>query len=403
MNLKNMIGRKHTKQHILGQYMTTEDVAYNMCQCFATDKKIWKVFDPACGDGVLLEAAILTLLENGISSDSIYIVGFDIDNEMIIKAKKRLEKFSRNNGPKIHLKCCNTLEILKDNEKYKDECGLLKDINIVIGNPPYGKNIEVIFFEECCRYFNGRAELVFLMPMSFVDVVKDVNYIILKGRPLGVTTGHVIVHHTCGDSYSRKRQRGSLEEVNGFSVLTGLKLYAVGDGIPPQSAEVVKTKPFSSGTYIPGWLPCLRTGDIKKYSYTKGRLWVNYGKHLAHPKELERFDGPRLFVRRVPIWSDKTLGATFLNETVLCAGDVLVIKHSENNTELLHGLCVYLNSVEVSEFIISHRPSVGHRDSFPKISAKDIAQIFREILPSESTLREYAKLYPEGKCNEKTN
>ncbi|WP_225182239.1 N-6 DNA methylase [Pectobacterium aroidearum] len=403
MSLKNMIERKHTKQHILGQYMTTEDVAHNMCQFFETDKKIWKIFDPACGDGVLLEAAALTLLEDGISSDNIYIVGFDIDNEMIIKAQKRLEKFAIEKGVRIFLKCCDTLKVLKNNESYKYENDLLNDINIVIGNPPYGKNIEVVFFEECCRYFNSRAELVFLMPISFVDVVKEVSYTVLKGRPLGVTTGHVIIHHNCGNSYSRKRQRGSLEEVNGFSVLTGLKLYAVGDGMPPQSAEVVKEKPYSSATYIPGWLPCLRTGDIQKYSYTKGRLWVNYGKHLAHPKELERFDGPRLFVRRVPIWSDKTLGVTFLNETVLCAGDVLIIKHAENNTELLHGLCVYLNSTEVSDFIISHRPSVGHRDSFPKISAKDIAQIFREILPSETNLREYAKLYPEGKYYEKIN
>ncbi|WP_419210336.1 N-6 DNA methylase [Providencia manganoxydans] len=397
MSLKNMIERKHTKQHILGQYMTTEDVAQNMCQFFKTDKKLWKIFDPACGDGVLLEAAVLTLLENGVPLNDIYIVGFDIDYEMIIKAEKRLRRFILEDKLNIILICCDTLMVLRNNDQHKYESDLLNNINIVIGNPPYGRNMEVVFFEECCRYFNNRAELVFLMPISFVDVIKEIDYIVLKGRPLGVTTGHVIVHHYCGDFYSRKKQRSSLEEVNGFRVLTGLKLYAVGDGTPPQSAEIVKTKPYSSDKYINDWLPCLRTGDIQKYSYTKGRLWVNYGKHLAHPKEIERFDGPRLFVRRVPIWSDKTLGVTFLEERVLCAGDILVIKHLENDNELLRGLCVYLNSVEVSDFIISHRPSVGYRDSFPKISAKDMVKVFKELLPSDTQLRKFAKLYPEDK------
>lgn len=396
-DLENMAQRKNTKQHALGQYMTTEEVALNMCQYIETEKKSWKVFDPACGDGVLLEAAASGLVKAGVALENIHLIGFDIDHEMIDKARSRLSKFVATNSNNIVLVNCDTLQVMRGGLFHEEEQSLLRDVNVIIGNPPYGKNLEVRFFEECNSYFRGRAELVFLLPISFVDAINGVKFTLLKGRPLGVTTGHVIIHHQCGTGYTQKKQKDSLDEVDGFRVLTGVKLYAVGDGDPPQSAELVKNKPYSSSSYTPGWLPCLRTGDINKYSYEKGRLWVDYGKHLAHPKEKDRFEGPRLFVRRVPIWSDKSLGATYIDETALCAGDILVVKHIDNAQEILRGLCVFLNSPEASEFIITHRPSVGHRDSFPKISAKDLARLFREMLPNKAALRRLAKRYPENK------
>ncbi|HHQ4543168.1 TPA: N-6 DNA methylase [Aeromonas veronii] len=392
-----MAQRKNTKQHVLGQYMTTEEVALDMCQYIKAEKKSWRVFDPACGDGVLLEAAAVELVKSGVDLEDIKLIGFDIDQEMINKARNRLNRFFSKIHNNIILINCDTLQVLQHGLLHEEETSLLKDVNIILGNPPYGKKLEVKFFEECNSYFNGRAELIFLLPMSFVDAISGVKFTLLKGRPLGVTTGHVIIHHQCGAGYTQKSQKDSQNEVDGFRVLTGVKLYAVGDGDPPQSAEIVKNKPYSSSSYKPGWLPCLRTGDIGKFSYEKGRLWVNYGKQLAHPKEIDRFEGPRIFVRRVPIWSDKTLGATYISEKALCAGDVLVVKHVENDPDILRGLCVFLNSPQVSEFIITHRPSVGHRDSFPKISAKDLVRLFREMLPKEVALRQLANKYPEEK------
>ena len=390
-----MVQRKNTKQHILGQYMTTEDVARDMCKYIKLEKNKWKVFDPSCGDGVLLEAASHELLAAGVRLEDIYLIGFDIDPEMIDKARIRLKRFNSGSQENIKLVNCDTLQVLRSRLSYEEEQSLLKDVNVLLGNPPYGKNIEIRFFQECNSYFSGRAELIFLLPISFVDVINGVKFTFLMGRPLGVTTGHVIIHHQCGEDYSQKKQKYSLDEVDGFRVLTGVKLYAVGAGNPPQSAELVKNKPYSSPYHQQGWLPCLRTGDIKKFSYEKDRLWVNYGQHLAHPKEIERFEGPRIFVRRVPIWSDKTLGATYIAEKALCAGDVLVVKHVENDPKMLRGLCVFLNSQEAADYIIMHRPSVGHRDSFPKISAKDLTKLFGDMLPKSDVLRKLAENYPE--------
>lgn len=368
--------------------MTTEEVATEMCKYFLTTKEKWVVFDPTCGDGMLLQSSATELIKHGVSPSAIELIGFDIDAEMLIKAQKRLDEKFSNSITSIVLRECDTIRVLEGDIFLELERSLLERVTIVIGNPPYGKGIEVRFFELCNGYFKGRAELVFLLPMSFVDQIKGIQYDLLKGRPLGVTTGHVIVHHLCGASYSKLNQKQSLESVADFTVLTGVKLYSIGAGTPPQTEETLLTKPYSSDTEIPGWLPCLRTGDIGKNSYSIGRLWVKYGAELAHPKELARFSGPRLFIRRVPIWKCKTLGATYIEETALCAGDVLVIKHLHDDIELLKGLCVFLNSSNAAKSIIEHRPSVGFRDSFPKISAKDLVNLLNTKIPAPALLHE---------------
>ena len=381
-NSKNTMTKKTTKKHNLGQYMTTEDVAQYMCSSFTISGEKPVVFDPSCGEGELLITAFKHLVKNGISPNDIKLVGFDIDPEMIKATKNRLLKEGISDSIILH---CDTTQVLSGDLLHEKERCVLEGVNLLIGNPPYGRDLEVNFFELCDKYFKG-IQLIFLMPMSFADRVIDINYEILKGRPLGVTTGHIIVNHICGSKFSIRKKRVKLTSVSNFEVLTGVKLYAKGEGKPPQDQDVVKAKPYSSEKEIKGWLPCLRTGDIKKHSYSTGRLYVNYGPHLAHPKNIERFEGPKIFVRRVPIWSCKTLGAAYSDETCLCAGDVLVIRHKNNDEVLLKGLCSYLNSEHAASKIIELRPTVGHRDSFPKISAKDLVLLLEKNIPSNSDL-----------------
>ena len=65
-----------------------------------------------------------------------------------------------------------------------------------------------------------------------------------------------------------------------------------------------------------------------------------------------------------------------------------MVRHHEDNMRLLKGLCVFLNSPRASEYVIAHRPSVGHRDSFPKISAKDLVRLLAEKIPNDSELEQ---------------
>ena len=376
-----------TKKHRLGQYMTTEDVARYMSSNFIIPDEKPVVFDPSCGEGELLIAAFKHMISNGIPPGDITLVGFDIDPVMIESTISRLSKEGVPNSLVLHY---DTIKALNDDRLLDEEKSILENVNLIIGNPPYGRDLEVTFFDICNDYFKG-VQLIFLMPMSFADRAVDINYEIIKGRPLGVTTGHVIVNHLCGSKYGIRKKKLKLTPVSGFEVLTGVKLYAKGEGKPPQDQNIVTAKPYSSEKEIKDWIPCLRTGDIKKYSYSIGRLYINYGPHLAHPKNIERFEGPKIFVRRVPIWSCKTLGAAYSDETCLCAGDVLVIRHKDDNEKLLKGLCIYLNSKYAAAKITELRPTFGHRDSFPKIAAKDLVLLLEENIPSNHDLIKMSK------------
>ena len=117
------------------------------------------------------------------------------------------------------------------------------------------------------------------------------------------------------------------------------------------------------------------------------RLWVSYGDHLAHPKSIERFSGPRIFVRRVPIWKERGIGAAFIEETALCAGDVLVVRDREDDAQLLRGLSDWLCSAEAAELMHEQRPTLKMRSSYPKFSGRDLAAVLHQA-PAEATLRD---------------
>jgi hypothetical protein len=92
-------------------------------------------------------------------------------------------------------------------------------------------------------------------------------------------------------------------------------------------------------------------------------------------------------VRRVPVYSSQTLGAAYIDLPALCAGDVLVVRHSTDDVSMLRGLETFLNSTFAAQEIFKARPSVGLRESFPKIAAKDLNVLFENHLPNAAALR----------------
>jgi predicted RNA methylase len=393
MDSISMGASKTLKQHRLGQFMTPSSVADLMCDRISTDPSEWFVLDPACGDGNLLVAAAKRLLEANVPKPEGRLFGFDIDQGMTEKAKAQLSAVLDVEHDNLNIFNDDFLSVLSPTLFTNESHDFLSQINLVLANPPYRKNLELEFFERVDQYFSDKSEMIFLLPLAFVDRVTGIKYEPLDGRPLGVTTGHVIVKHWAGNPFSKSKVVEPLANSSPFTVHTGVKLYAKGEGNPPQTKETVDKKPFSSGTPIEGWLPCLRTGDIQPFAYTTDRLWVNYGDHLAHPKEFSRFKGPHIFIRRVPIWKTKRLAAALCLETVLCAGDVLLIRHSENDQELLKGLCVFLNSQIAADHIFERRPSIRLRDSYPKISGKDLNYLLENYAPADTQLRLLAENY----------
>lgn len=347
---------------LLGQFMTTPWVAERMVDA-VTVPAPWRILDPACGDGNLLVAAVQHALHHGIEVEA--IVGYDVDGDMLSVALERLSAFVEADKLELH-----------NGDFLTASHAALDDINVVLANPPYGRGREYRFFEHCAELLQ-KAELIFLVPLAFVDRVAGVSATPISGRPLGVTTGHAIAVLQPGQSYTIRSTRERIPESGDFRVLTGAKLYEKGAGVPPQSESVIQSRAYSSSVEKPGWLPCARTGDVRPDGVVLDRLWVNYGKHLAHPKDISRFTGPRLFVRRVPIWKQRQLGAAYIDTPAVAAGDLLVVKHIEDDEGALIALRDYINSPEGAAIMHVRRPSVALRDSFPKFSSKDLTWLIK--------------------------
>jgi hypothetical protein len=312
------------------------------------------ILDPAVGKGELLSAAVERADALGVTETSPW--GIDLDPEMACLARDRLDQAS----------------VVESDFLKFDLCKI--DPTFIIANPPYGAGRELQFFVRCDAQARPGTLMVFLMPLSFLDRVRGPLVYPIDGRPLGVTTGHAIVVHRAGEPFEVLPVRGTAQDgsARSFEVLTGLKLYERGAGTPPQTEEMVRGRVYSSDVELPGWLPCLRTGDVQLTGVQPGRLWVRYGDHLASPKSLNRFTGPRLILRRMPIWSTRRLCAVYTDVTALCAGDLLIVKHPDDDRDALQELAEWLCGEECAELIHGHRPSVKLRDSYPKISAKDV-------------------------------
>src|ERR1051325_10957648 len=178
-------------QRILGQYMTPGTLADRMLQLVRRPVDDWRIFDPACGDGNLLYAAASLMKSAGVPDIASRVLGIDIDLFMVQQARQRLAGLIRCREDEIRVICGDFLQM--------SSSGLLFDsplkefsFNTVLSNPPYGRLREYRFFEAANQLSPRESELIFLMPLAFLDRVDGVEGVPLNGRPMGVTTGHAI-------------------------------------------------------------------------------------------------------------------------------------------------------------------------------------------------------------------
>lgn len=116
---------------------------------------------------------------------------------------------------------------------------------------------------------------------------------------------------------SSKREQAICEEMDRFpkldtlfDVMTGAKPYQVGKGIPPQTKEIVDSKPFTGYKKIDEtWLPYMRGRSIDRFvNIWEGKKeYIKYGEWLAEPRIASVFKGDKLFVRQ----TGDSLVATF--------------------------------------------------------------------------------------------
>jgi hypothetical protein len=80
----------------------------------------------------------------------------------------------------------------------------------------------------------------------------------------------------------------------------GTKIYQTGKGKPPQTGAEAKAKSFESATKDGvDYFPYLWGQHVSRWGVARGQTWLKYGKHLAEPRSMALFEGPRVLVRRI--------------------------------------------------------------------------------------------------------
>lgn len=142
------------------------------------------------------------------------------------------------------------------------------------------------------------------------------------------------------DFRNKPEDRALLAKISGsvpalsslVTVKAGVKMYERGKGQPPQTAQVMKDRPFSTvGPCPPGWLPLYRGGDVSRYALQPAREFVNYGPWLAAARSPSLFSEPKILMRR----TDDRLLATLEEDRAISVNSCHVIKwHSGTESQL---------------------------------------------------------------------
>ena len=97
------------------------------------------------------------------------------------------------------------------------------------------------------------------------------------------------------------------------NVFNGVKPFEKGKGKPPQTAQIMRDKPFVvEGSKPAGadWMPLLRGRLIQRYvTLWNNNSWIKYGEWLAAPRDPAIFEAPeKIFVRQTGDSIIATLG-----------------------------------------------------------------------------------------------
>lgn len=139
-----------------------------------------------------------------------------------------------------------------------------------------------------------------------------------------------------------------------FQVKTGLKAYQAGKGSPKQTKEMVKNRPFDcSSKKNKNTYKYLDGKDVRNFSINWGGEWLEYGKHLAEPRNLAMFSEERVLVREITGKFPRCLITTYTEEMFLNNISIVNILAGENTgSEDLKILSLLLSSNLLSFYFL---------------------------------------------------
>lgn len=87
---------------------------------------------------------------------------------------------------------------------------------------------------------------------------------------------------------------------NYVKIITGIKPYQIGKGVPPQTKNIVDEKPYTlSSQKDATFKPWLTGKFISRYKVIKNKEYIQYGKWLAEPKTPDIFESDRIGLQQI--------------------------------------------------------------------------------------------------------
>ncbi|MGI8669125.1 MAG: Eco57I restriction-modification methylase domain-containing protein [Aridibacter sp.] len=181
-------------------------------------------------------------------------------------------------------------------------------------------------------------------------------------------------------SLTKKIQTDSVELDSIVQIKAGLQAYEKGKGIPKQTAEDVKNRPydydfkFDESTY-----KYLDGKDVGRYFISWEGQFLRYGDHLAAPRTIDLFDGKKIIVREITGKYPQSIISTYDDKLYLYnRSNIAIIERPEKSISLKY-ILVILNSSLISYYFVKNTAK-SVRKMFPKIILNDLRLFpFKEI------------------------
>ncbi|MBR6129963.1 MAG: N-6 DNA methylase, partial [Bacteroidaceae bacterium] len=140
-------------------------------------------------------------------------------------------------------------------------------------------------------------------------------------------------------------------------IKNGVKPYEKGKGTPPQTAETLKTKPFTSETKIDeSFSPLIGGSYFHRYRIMwNNDYWIKYGEWLAAPREKSTFDAEAKLIFRQT--SDSLIGS-FIGKGYIMRNNTHIILPKDDTYDLKYVLAC-LNSKLLNYYYWTINPEKG--------------------------------------------
>ncbi|MDD5675967.1 MAG: TaqI-like C-terminal specificity domain-containing protein [Chitinivibrionales bacterium] len=172
-----------------------------------------------------------------------------------------------------------------------------------------------------------------------------------------------------------------------LSINVGIKPYQAGKGEPPQTKDVVESRPFDSDRKLNSFYrPYLRGGDINRYKIVPlEERYIKYGPWLAEPRPAADFDAELKIVMRQ---TGDSLVAAIDTKRYLCLNNmhVLVPTNDELKLPFLLGL---INSSLLNWYYHTLNPEIG--EALAEVKKTNVAKLPIKKL-SQSDIKPYNRI-----------